>query len=1052
MADQQPKYAAANPAFDRGNEDSFVGQETSSDRRRNDAEPPLPSSSSQGKRRKSKAGKKKQDKSALKKELDTDDHKIPIEECVRRYNTDLQLGLTQKYAEQRLAEDGPNALSPPKTVPEWIKFCKQMFLGFAILLWAGAVLCFAAYGVQYAQSSHPPGDNLYLGIVLVGVVLFTGGFSYYQEAASSKVMESFKKLVPQFATVIRDGVKQTISAEELVVGDIIEVKFGDRMPADARVIYAQGFKVDNSSLTGESEPLARTPEFTHDNPLETKNLAFFSTNVVEGVAKGMVVATSDRTVMGRIANLASDTGTASTTMSREMQYFVNIIVVASAIMGIAFLAALLGLGYSWLVAFVFLIGIIMGNVPEGLLSTVTVILTLTAKRMAKKNCLVKALECVETLGSTTVICSDKTGTLTQNRMTVSHMWYDNHIYEVNISEGHDGGGYDLESQTWNILTRVATLCNRAEFKHGQDTVPIMKRETSGDASESALLKCSELCCGSVEAARNKNKKVAEIPFNSTNKYQVSIHQLEENESGHVLVMKGAPERILDHCSSIIIKGEPIPLTEEWKNAFQKAYEDLGGLGERVLGFCDIILPDSEFPHDFAFDIENPNFPLDDLRFCGLISLIDPPRPAVPGAVAKCRGAGIKVVMVTGDHPVTAKAIAKCVGIISPEHETRDEIAKRRNVTIDQVDPKEPKAIVVTGSELKDMDDTELKRVLCSYPEIVFARTSPQQKLIIVEGFQSLNNIVAVTGDGVNDSPALKKSNIGIAMGITGSDVSKQAADMILLDDNFASIVTGVEEGRLIFENLKKTVAYTVTHITDETLPFLLFIFLDIPLPIGTICILWIDLGTDIVPAVTIAYEKPESDIMLRPPRDRTVEKLVTAKLLGSTICQVGLVEAAGCMFVYFVIYGQFGFSPGDVIGIRNQWTNNAINNLEDSYGQEWTYAQRHLVEVTGYTGYLAAVVMTQWVNMICCKTRRNSIVEQGMVNYVLVFGMSLEGAIILALAYLPGLATTLDFSCLHWSWFIAPCPFSVFIFFYAELRKLIARNYPDGFVAEELLF
>jgi len=277
-----------------------------------------------------------------------------------------------------------------------------------------------------------------------------------------------------------------------------------------------------------------------------------------------------------------------------------------------------------------------------------------------------------------------------------------------------------------------------------------------------------------------------------------------------------------------------------------------------------------------------------------------------------------------------------------------------------------------------MSEEDLDHLLSYYNEIVFARTSPQQKLIIVEGYQRLDNIVAVIGDGVNDSPALKKSNIGIAMGISGSDVSKQAADMILLDDNFASIVTGIEEGRLIYENLKKTIAYTVTHITAEILPFLIFISLEVPLPLGTICVPWIDLGTDLIPAITLAYEKPENDFMLRTPRNRKTENLVTSQLLGLTIFQVGFIEYLSGMFTYFVIYGQFGFRPKKVYGLRDDWGNPAISNLEDSYGQEWTFAQRRLVEITGYTGYFAGVVVTQCINLICCKTRRNSIIEQGM--------------------------------------------------------------------------
>ena len=317
------------------------------------------------------------------------------------------------------------------------------------------------------------------------------------------------------------------------------------------------------------------------------------------------------------------------------------------------------------------------------------------------------------------------------------------------------------------------------------------------------------------------------------------------------------------------------------------FNELGSMGERVIGFSDLLLPKDQFPENFEFNNEEINFPLEGLRFLGLVSMIDPPRAAVPDAVAKCRSAGIKVIMITGDHPITAKAIAKSVGIISEGNETVEDIATRLNIPVMEVNPRDAKAAVVHGGELRDMTSDQLDDILKHHSEIVFARTSPQQKLIIVEGCQRQGQIVAVTGDGVNDSPALKKADIGVAMGIAGSDVSKQAADMVLLDDNFASIVTGVEEGRLIFDNLKKSIAYTLTSNIPEISPFLFFIVFGCPLPLGTVTILCIDLGTDMVPAISLAYEQPESDIMRRAPRDSKKDKLVNERLISIAYGQIG---------------------------------------------------------------------------------------------------------------------------------------------------------------------
>ena len=404
-------------------------------------------------------------------------------------------------------------------------------------------------------------------------------------------------------------------------------------------------------MTGESEPQIRTPELTSENPLETKNIAFYSTNAVEGQCVAVVVNVGDNTVMGRIAGLTAGLEADDTPIKKEIDYFIRIISGIALFIGIVFGITAISIGYEWLDAIVFVIGIIVANVPEGLLATVTVCLTLTAKRMAKKNCLVKNLEAVETLGSTSTICSDKTGTLTQNRMTVAHVWFNGKLVEIDTSEHQDGTKKFSfqESDAWKSLARVGSLCSRAEFLGDQDDVPVMKRKVAGDATEAAILKCMELRVGGngngVLDYRNNNQKICEIPFNSMNKFQVSIHEIEfKGERRNLLVMKGAPERIIERCSTIMMDDQQMPMTEEHKKSFNEAYVNMGDHGERVLGFCDCLLPSNKFPIGFEFNPEEPNFPLEGLNFVGLMSMIDPPRAAVPDAVAKCRGAGIKVII------------------------------------------------------------------------------------------------------------------------------------------------------------------------------------------------------------------------------------------------------------------------------------------------------------------------------------------------------------------------------------------------------------------------
>jgi len=717
----------------------------------------------------------------LRQDVEIEDHKLTIEQVVSKYETNLTKGLSKHAAAVKLAKYGHNVLTPPKPVSEFYKFAKHLFSGFSNLLWVGTILCMAAYGV----SGHI--DHLILGVVLALVVIVTGLFSYHQESKSSRIMDSFKKLVPEYATVIRDGEKDSIEAANLVVGDLIEVNSGDKVPADIRIVNCTQLRVDNSSLTGESEPQSRSPNKTSDNPLETKNLAFYSSNCIDGSGQGIVIATGDHTVMGHIAGLTAQLETNETPIALEIEHFIKIITITSCSIGAIFFVLALANGYHWLDALIFLIGIIVANVPEGLLATVTVCLTLTAKRMAERQCLVKNLEAVETLGSTSVICSDKTGTLTKNTMTVSHCWYDNHMFKCEVHDSRRVRLRDTRSIAWHCLTRAAKLCSRARFRPDQAKVPIRRRLTTGDASESALLKWLESEFGMVVEYRDRQKKVAEIPFNSTDKYSCAIYDITEqrtkahqvaekmnalginersgssssrstlgpdsklgltdqqlaekqasnsekspmgrrrfgrrvlrrgqnkppgppgkdaglapavpqssasrssstnlqqgSSSGsrlhphggrhlrshrqfhmgdevlyavpqeldridancrYLLVMKGAPERVLERCNKVLCSNEVKPLDSHMQESFLRAYESMGGLGERVIGFADLPLPLETFSDEhMQFNVDQPNFPLNGLRFLGLISMIDPPRASVPDAVSQCRNAGIRIIM------------------------------------------------------------------------------------------------------------------------------------------------------------------------------------------------------------------------------------------------------------------------------------------------------------------------------------------------------------------------------------------------------------------------
>ncbi|XP_011504584.1 PREDICTED: sodium/potassium-transporting ATPase subunit alpha-like [Ceratosolen solmsi marchali] len=990
----------------------------------------------------------------LHNEMETRNHIIPIKRLCERLNTHVDKGITNEEAKKILESKGFNSLTPPAKTPEYVKLFMCMFSGFAALLWCCGILCFLIYLIEYFYEQT--GDGIeWFGIIIIIICMFSGIFAYIQETKNAKIMESFTRMVPLIAVVIRGGNRMQIPVQNLVVGDLIEIKMGDRIPADTRIIQCHGLGVENSSITGESEPLICTTYPTDDNLLESRNVVFFSCYAVAGQGKGIVIATGNNTFIGRMASLTSNMPKTETPIAKEIHQFVNILIIIAIACGVFFFFMSLLIDGDVVRAFTYFLGIIIANVPEVLLITVTTSLTITAKKMASKNCLVKNLESVETLGSTSIICSDKTGTLTQNKMTVSNVWFDNTRYNVPF-DASMGVERDIlmEKPAFNIFVKNATLCLRAEFMdnsecHSQYTM-IEDRKVFGDASETGILKFCEHI-HPTKSFREEHPKVAEVPFSSVTKYQLSIHK---DMNGILVIIKGAPEVIIDFCSRILsIDGTTRQMTKTDYELSKQACTELAFMGQRVLAYCDYELSASEYPLNYEFntsDPENYNFPTKDYRFVGFVSLLDPPRPFVNEAVYKCRTAGIKVIMVTGDHPVTAIAIARKVGIISEGNETRYE--QLMDIDRNYTSMNQNEAVVITGNELRTMSSNDLDYVIKVHEEIVFARTSPQQKLLIVESCQRLGEIVAVTGDGVNDSPALRKADIGVAMGITGSDVAKNAADMILLDDNFASIVTGVEEGRLIFDNLKKSIAYTLTSSVPEMLPMLTSILFSIPLPFVIELVLCVDVGTDLLPAIALAYEKAESDIMSRAPRNPQYDKLVNKRLISMTYGQIGMTQAMAGFCTYFCILMFHGFMPKDLFGTRNVWENQAIDDFRDSYGQTWDYQSRMNLLNEARTGYFLSIVITQMVDLLMCKTRRNSIFQQGMGNWVLNFAFIFEIILTGILLYTPGTEKVLKTMPLDLFWYWPCLPLGCFLWIYDEMRRWWIREHPGGFLEKETYY
>jgi len=919
-------------------------------------------------------------------------------------------------------------------------------------------MCGVVYGLDGTV------ENLTLCITLAVVVSATGTFSYYQELKSDDVLDALLKLAPSTCYVKRDNEWKQVNAVELVKGDIIKMENGKKVPADVVILVSQGIKVDNSSLTGEPEPLKRVPECTNkEKPTESKNIAFYGTNCVEGAGVGMVVRTGDHTTMGKIAQAVMQTDKQDPLMKAEIERFVKIISIIAFSIGIVFFIFAFAMGYPLLEAIIFTIGIIVANVPEGLLATVTVALTITAERMQTKQVLVKSTLIVETLGSVTCIASDKTGTLTQNRMSVRNAIYPDGTTKVTAhprrrSVKDEVVPLQMSAEDepfrpyYTNLMEAAAICNHAHFDDRE--AEINHRNTDGDASESALLKFAHSNADS-DAMRTKWPEIACVPFNSTNKFMVTIHRI-AGSTDYRCVIKGAPERVIDRCATYTDTkdGKIKPFDNAVKAAVNDSQVKLAMNGERVLGFGEQIL--KGLSADFQFeteDINATNFPLDGFRFVGMLSLEDPPREAVPDAVRCCHEANITVIMVTGDHPLTGRSIAAQIGILSEADGGQNTPIYDPKAAAEVRNNEANTGVVVTGDMLHSLSEDDWQYIL-SRKGIVFARTLPTQKQDIVNRLQDpkgLDHVVAVTGDGVNDSPALKAALVGIAMG-SGSEVAKEAADLILLNDDFSSIVKGIEEGRLIFANLKKSIAYTLTSNIPEIIPFLAQIILKCPLGMTTIMILCIDLGTDILPAISFAYEHPESDIMKVPPRDRHNDKLVTGTLISFSYLQIGIIQALCSFTVFFTILNRHGFSTDFILNGRLGFEWGKADSKEcfksDFIGAGVVagcadFAYRNFALRQAQTGFLAAIVCCQIGCGLACKTRVESLFTHGVSNVVFNYGLLQETTLIFLLVYVPGLQTAFKTENILFEDWLVAVPFSVFLLAYDEARKWAMRTYPD---------
>ncbi len=880
-----------------------------------------------------------------------------VEEAIASLRSTPQ-GLSSAEARRRLAEYGPNRMERIAGEPLALRFLKEFTHFFALILWVAAGLAFLG------EWSAPGQGMAKVGYAIVAVIIVSGIFSFWQEYRVERILAELQKLLPRQVKVQRDGSLTQLPAEEVVPGDLIVLEQGDNVPADCRLVEVFGVRVNNATITGESLPRScdAAPSAEHEL-IRSRNVLLAGTSMVAGQARALAFATGMHSEFGKIARLAQTVGKETSPLRVELARLSRLIAALAVAIGLVFFGVGRAIGIPVWKDFIFSIGIIVAMVPEGLLPTVTLALVLATQRMAKRNALIRYLPSVEALGAATVICTDKTGTLTENRMTVKQLLLGDALVSPDVFLQQR----ELLEHNRPFFT-VARRCH--DLREGRERgEPVLM----GDPMETAL---AGMALQALPPEAPQGTKVDEIPFDAE-RMRLSIVFAEPQ--GRTLYCKGAPEAILPLCDRILLAGEAQALDAARTRRIHATVAQMAERGLRVLALAYRPLEASVRREELE----------EHLIFAGLAGLEDPPRPEVPEAVRRCRAAGIRVIMVTGDHPLTATAIAREIGLVG-EHPH-----------------------VLTGEQLNALSDTQL-RIALDAPEIVFARVAADQKSRIVEALKRKRHVVAVTGDGVNDAPALKSAHIGIAMGISGTDVAKEAADMVLLDDNFASIVSAVEEGRAVFDNIRKFLTYILAHNTAELVPYLGFALFTIPLPLTPIQILAIDMGTDSLTALGLGTERAGPGVMRRPPRSHD-ERLMNWPLALRAYLFLGLIEAAAAMAAFFFIL----------------------------HGAGWRYGQPAggPVYLQATTACLTAIVAMQVVNVFLCRSRVRSALSAGLGgNRLILWGVLLEVLLILLIDYVPAANRLFGTAPLGGDVWLFLVPFALALLALEELRKWFARR------------
>ena len=901
-------------------------------------------------------------------------------------------GLSQTEAESRLSLYGRNILHEQPKTPLWEKLINH-FKHPIIWVMVGASLIAAIAG------------DWILALVILLLSVGNTTFLFWREYRAEQAIQKLQLVLPIYAHVIRDNQDAHIEAQYIVPGDVLVLAEGDNIPADARVVEEFGLRTNNSTLTGEAVPSRKMsdPSFIEGrSELEQHNLIFAGTSVAAGTGKAVVYATGMLTQFGRIAHLTQSVQEPPSRLKIELERTIGIITWAA--LGIAGLILLTGYLDPSTRTRIFdprllAVGVLVAAIPEGLPATLTLSLAMAVQRLAQKGVLAKKLNIVETLGNVSVICTDKSGTLTQNQMTVREIWVGRKKIKITGS-GYEPKGEFIPSPRGTpfetdflTLLEAATCCNNSRVIPPSLEKPMWSN--LGDQTEAAL-KVTALKSGvDEEILEIRYPRVHEIPFDARRKRMTTIHKHMDLEVAYV---KGAPREVLQLCTHALISGEEVPLTDSIRAEILSANDEYARNALRVLALARKTLPTKMGSYTVE-SIER------DLVFLGLMAMMDPPRPEVEDAIRIFKEAGIQIVMITGDYGLTAESLARRVGMLST-----------------------PNPRIISGQDLDALTESELAKALDQ--EVLFARMAPEHKLRLVSAYQSRGEVVAVTGDGVNDAPALRKADVGIAMGIVGTDVAKEAADIILTNDNFGAIVFAIEEGRAVFDNIRKFITYIFSSNVPELLPFIVTAIFPIPLALTVRQILAVDLGTDLMPALGLGVERPEPDIMSKPPRPRN-RPVIDKGLLWRSFGWLGLIEAVLCFFGFFMVLyvsGNLGvFVPfSSVLPIPSVL-----------FAPMGIYAAYTIAN----TVYHAGVVTCQVGNAFACRTETAHNTGMGWFsNKYLWIGIGIELFIIFILIYIPFLAGIFNHVRIPFYFWPGLLSYAIILYSLEWIRKSFARR------------